>query len=798
MIDTARNKADAALDELRVFEARNNSDGLFLRYCRGRAKNFLMRQSATVIGAIALAVFHTPLFGLIAALSALVGEAVDSITVHQIWRRYNGRDVPASARRLAAITAAFQALTITACVVMGWALVPYQDSRLFATAFLIGTAMNAGVVRPFFRLGADLRLGIYALTLVGLVIHDTALRPVPLLSSPGHGFFLIGAAMIVFVTVTFIVHLSGIHDVRTRFEHDLLREKHQLALSRAAARSNERRSRMLALVAEHANDAIMITDPSGRIEWVNETFTRLNGYTAEEAIGHKPGVLLYHRIVDPETARLVRKAREEHVPLRIEIPNRTKAGDLVWIETNLAPIFDDDGNLTMTIAVVRDISEAKEREAELARARAEAEQSAQAKAQFLAAMSHEIRTPMNGVIATAELLSGTGLDADQRLYVDTIVDSGRALLTIINDVLDLSRLQSGAPMIRQAPFDIRDCVTGVVNLLRPEAQKKMLDLTVACPDDLPRLLGDDGRIRQILINLIGNAIKFTERGRVSLTLDHQGGDGVEAITVTVADTGIGIAPDRVDRVFESFTQADVDTARRFGGTGLGLTISRLLAQQMGGDITVRSIPGEGSQFVLSLRLPRDDSAVPEPVAPDRPWRKADRAGQAGPGAGSCVILVAEDNRTNAFIVERMLTAPGRVLHFAADGAAAVAMFRAVRPDLVLMDMSMPVMDGLEATRAIRRIEADEGQGRHCPVVALTANAFDEDRTICLEAGCDAFLTKPVSKAALLSVLERYETAAQAGKAQAVSQDAAVETPVKNRPGTRRRVPSDPETGQQGL
>jgi PAS domain S-box-containing protein len=795
MIKVAQQKADAALDELRDFEARNSPDGLFLRYCRGRAKNFLMRQSATVIGSIALAVFYQPLFGLIAALTALLGEAVDSLVTHRIWRRYNGRDVPRLARRLAAGTAAFQALTIAVCVVLGWALAPYQDSRLFAAAFLIGTAMNAGVVRPFFRLAADLRLGIYALTLVGLVVHDTALRTLPAQTSPGQGLFLIGAAMMVFVTVTFLVHVSRTHRTRTRFEHDLLREKHQLALSRAAARENERRSRMLALVAENANDAVMITDPDGKIEWVNETFTRLNGYSLEEATGHAPGALLFHETVAPETVRLVQEARTNHKPLRTEVPTRTKAGALIWMETSLTPVFDEDGDITMTIAIVRDISEAKEREAELAEARAEAERSAQAKAQFLAAMSHEIRTPMNGVIATAELLSATRLDADQTTYVETIVESGRALLTIINDVLDLSRLQSGNPVIRQAPFDIRDCLAGVINLLHPEARKKALRLTVDCADNLPPLLGDEGRIRQILINLVGNAIKFTEQGEVGVRLEHHPGDASETIVITVTDTGIGIAPDRLERIFESFTQAGADIARRFGGTGLGLTISRLLAQQMGGDITADSAPGQGARFVLFLQLPRDVDAALSPAPEPHTWRVRNREAADAQCEKDCVILVAEDNRTNAFIVEKMLAGPDRVLHFAADGAAAVAMFRAVRPDLVLMDMSMPIMDGLDATRAIRAIEAEEGRGARCPIVALTANAFDEDRATCMEAGCDEFLTKPVAKAELLAMLQRYETAEDTKLAQGPSVQADARGVW---PDDSAETTAAPRNGRQGL
>ncbi|MGF6859732.1 PAS domain S-box-containing protein [Rhodobacteraceae bacterium MBR-64] len=781
MIKVAQEKAEAALDDLRSFEARNSPDGLFLRYCRGRVRGFVVRQGVTALGAVALAVFFSPMVGILAALLALIGDWVDSLAADRIWRRHAsgtipGR-VPAAAKRLAVLTAGFQAITIAACIVFSWVFVPFQDGRFFAVAFLIGTAINAGVVRPFFRAGADMRLAIYALTLIGVVVHDVTLRDGAQPMSPGNGFFLVGAAMLALVTVTFVLHLSRMHRVRTGFEHDLLREKHQLALARAAERQDERQSRMLALVAKHANDGVFITDPEGKIEWVNDTFTRLTGYAPQEAIGNTPGDLLYNRGVDPDTVARVSKARDERTPLRIEIPSRTKAGALMWLESSLTPIFAEDGDLSMTIAIVRDITDAKDREAELARARAEAESAAQTKSQFLAAMSHEIRTPMNGVIATAELLSTTQMTEDQALYVDTIVESGRALLTIINDVLDLSRLQSGNPVIHAVPFDLGACVAGVVNLLRPEAGKKALSFRVHCPDALPWVVGDDGRIRQILINLIGNGIKFTSEGEVTIRVAPrpQPGGRVQ-VSISVADTGIGIAPDRIDRIFDSFTQADGEISRRYGGTGLGLTISRLLARQMGGDITVSSEPGRGTCFVLSLDLPMAEGAAAREedaqVAPARARRR--QGGEPGHGNAAAkensVILVAEDNRTNAFIVDRMLAAPGRVLHFAADGAAAVALFRTVRPDIVLMDVSMPVMDGLEATRTIRRIEAEDGARGHCPVIALTANAFDDDRADCLNAGCDDFLTKPVAKADLVAMVMRYESPVAAGHLDGTADD----------------------------
>ncbi len=395
--------------------------------------------------------------------------------------------------------------------------------------------------------------------------------------------------------------------------------------------------------------------------------------------------------------------------------------------------------------MTRDVSEAKRREAELAEAKTVTEEALQAKTQFLATMSHEIRTPLNGIIGTADLLAEGQLDAMQKDYVSTLVQSGEALLTIVNDILELTRLEAGRVDFVEEGFDVAETVESVVRLMRPAAARKNLRIGGGVAPDLPcSFSGDVGRLRQILLNLTGNAIKFTESGSVELHV-RAAPDGMVEFLVT--DTGIGIAPDRVEAVFESFTQADGLTSRRFGGTGLGLTISRMLARAMGGDIVVTSQDGKGSTF--SVRLP-----LLEAEKTQTRGAPSNRAG-AGDLSGRSV-LVAEDNKTNRFLIARFLADAGLDVRFAENGQAAVDAFVAARPDAILMDVSMPVKDGLTATREIRELERGSAS---CPVIGLTANVFEEDRRRCFDAGMTAFLPKPIKRAELIAALNEAVSAA---------------------------------------
>lgn len=719
-----------SMGELQSFDAHNSPEGLFRRYCRGRLNNFLARQIMTVTGSALLALLAAPAYGLATLFIALLGEAAERQVLRHILKEASpGR----RQRLLALLAAAVQALSLAACVLICWVLVPESEADFFAAVYLAAATMNAGLSRPHFSSASDLRFVIFGLTaLVGLLIGFG----VPGLHGPdggGHFFLAASIGMLAYICATFIGFVQRANARRNRVERELLLEKLSLEHSQSALRLGEAEARRLALVAEHATDSVIITRPDGRIDWVNNGFTRTTGYRAQEVIGLRPNDFLNAPGTSPETIALLGAAVRDVRPVRTEVLNRTKSGADIWVDTSVIPILNPDGTLAMSIAVERDVTEAKRREADLTEARAEAEAAALAKTRFLATMSHEIRTPMNGVIGMAELLSETDLSDAQRDCVHRIVDSGQALLGIINDVLDYSKLQSGKPVIHAEPFDPAPCLSGAVGLLQVVAQQKgiALDLSVT-GDSVPTLLGDAGRIRQILLNLIGNAVKFTDTGGVQVALHGRQEAGLWQLAFSVKDSGIGIAADQLDRIFESFTQADDRLTRSHGGTGLGLAISRLLAQEMGGDIEVTSTLGEGSCFSFRVALPAAEKARAGPEPRTTPVFTGQR------------ILVAEDNRMNALILRRMLEREALTLDFAENGAVAVDLFCTHHPDLVLMDMSMPVMDGLAATREIRRIEAEQQLPR-VPIIALTANAFAEDRAACLAAGLDDFISKPVSR-----------------------------------------------------
>ncbi len=721
------------------FATRNSPDGLFLAYCRGRIAGFVMRQTMTVAGSLTIGLLGAPMLGVIALGLALAGEALDCLTLRHILRCHATTGLPEPARVWARFSAVIQAASIAGCVILCWRWIDVQEARFFAAAFLMSAYINAGLVRRHFLEGAQARMAVFAMTGTAMLSLDIAVHMQN--RDSGDWFFMLAVGIMGFTASLFVANVEKGKAERLRFERALLAEQNALEQSRQALAQEGRKAERLALMARHGNDSVIFTSPSGRIEWVNEAFTTLMGYSYDEAVGQFPGDILN----GPETSAAALEAlhRAQHLgqTCRVEIQNRTKSGRLLWIDISMTPILRPDGTPEVFIAVERDITEAKAHEAELAQARIAAELGAQAKSAFLATMSHEIRTPMNGVIGVAELMAETRLDKTQRQYVSTIIESGRALLDIINDVLDLSKLQAGKAEMPQEQFSIVDCIARSVNLLRPTAQKKAILLLADLPGDLPDHLGAPGRLRQILLNLLGNAVKFTQTGQVSVSMARRPEGAWDVISIAIADTGIGIPADRIGMVFESFTQSDSSITRQFGGTGLGLTISRLLAQQMGGDIDVSSVLGEGSVFTLTIKLPR--------VAADR---KPEAKVCAAP-ITRLRLLVAEDNRTNMMIARKFLERSVASISEAVDGQAAIDLYRAHPPDLVLMDVSMPKVDGLQATRLIRLHEAAAGLPR-CPIFALTAYTTLDQERACLDAGLDGVLTKPLIRVELYALLQR--------------------------------------------
>ncbi len=501
-----------------------------------------------------------------------------------------------------------------------------------------------------------------------------------------------------------------------------------------------------------AQTAIVVLDVEGRIVRINPFMEELSGYAQSEVQG-RDWFTTFLPDEDVTSIRTLFKKAIGNVHTRGNVnPIRTKDGRLRDIEWYDKTLKHNDGEVMGLLAIGYDITERKRLEVEREAALERAESASRTKSEFLAMMSHEIRTPMNAIIGMADVLLETDLDADQRRYLDVQIRAGQALTALIGDILDLSRIEAGRMELDVHPFDLRNMVSEAVEIHSLNAGTKGLRLEIDVADGLDAMqTGDPRRIRQVLLNLIGNAVKFTNEGTIRVTV-AVGDPG--HLVFTVVDTGIGIDAAHQRTIFDPFSQVDESVTRSRGGAGLGLAICHRLVQMMGGRLWVESRTGEGSAFSFTVPI-RHETGNRASVAPaDDGDGARETDGRTGSDRPLSILLV-EDSEENRLVVQAFLNDPAYAVEMAGDGAEGFASFKEGRYDLVLMDLQMPVMDGYEAIRKIRGWEGEQGRAR-TPIIVLTAHALGEDVTRSREAGGDAHLTKPVRKKKLIDKIREYQ------------------------------------------
>ncbi len=505
-------------------------------------------------------------------------------------------------------------------------------------------------------------------------------------------------------------------------------------------------------ITQSTQDAIIMMNENGLISFVNRACTIMFGYTKEEMLNTD----LHELIAPPVYISSFRNGFEVFkttgeglvVGRTLEIEAIRKSGSIFPVELSISSARMND--CWYSIGIIRDITERKRAERDIVEASEAAENASRTKSEFLANMSHEIRTPLNTVIGATGLLSETNLDNEQMKLVEMMHSSGESLLALINDILDISRIEAGKITLEEIPFNLNDLLKRICDTLSVRSNKKNLEMTYEIKPGVPDLLiGDPNRLRQILVNLIGNAIKFTEKGSIRVSVENmETTKNNSTLKFSISDTGIGIPSAKLESIFNTFTQADASVTRKFGGTGLGLAISRKLVHLMHGDISVESTKGEGTTFSFSAKFD-----IPEKGAVQTAEIKDQGDTEIAPkGLGFLKILLVDDSSDNRFLINAFLKKESCSIVEADNGNIAIELFPTEKWDLILMDMQMPLMDGYQATMRIREIEEEKGIV-HTPIVALTAHSINTEVEKCFDAGCDVHLAKPVSKDDLLKVIK---------------------------------------------
>jgi len=489
---------------------------------------------------------------------------------------------------------------------------------------------------------------------------------------------------------------------------------------------------------------LLEVSPEGKILRANDSFCEMSGFSCEELEGKDGGDILLdseekERMKVRNASRIV--GEEDVYELRVLNKNKENR---YWL-VSAAPLLGDDGKVYGSIGIHWDITEMKQLEFELKGARHKAEESSKAKAMFLANMSHEIRTPLNGIVGMAEQLAQSQLDADQRYFVDIMCSASSTLLSIINDVLDISKIESGKFSIETTPFNLNETIRRTLSIFGEKAKQTNVSLDIELMDDRGIVhLGDPHRLSQVLFNIVGNAMKFTQAGYVRVT-SHlaRGENDICFVSFSIEDTGVGMDLAYLTKVFEAFTQEDASITRKFGGSGLGLSIARSIVHIMGGTIEIESEKGKGTRVKIRIPMRISNEKTKQEIVEMTDLQKSLKGLR---------ILAVEDNELNRMVLQVILKKCGVVVIIAQNGQEAINLIQDQNFDLVLMDVQMPIVDGLEATKYIR-----EELKLTIPIIGLSANAMRDEVEICKQAGMNDYLVKPYSERALVEVMKRWST-----------------------------------------
>lgn len=535
-------------------------------------------------------------------------------------------------------------------------------------------------------------------------------------------------AIAVVMGVSFLLVLFAGNKVLVNPHNELEISQKELAEKNSELILQERESKLLATVVKAARDAVVITDKHGAIEWVNRAFEEMTGYALVSVKGKIPGHFLQGDNTDPQTKQRIAESLSKGLPIKAEILNYDSQGKEYWVDIDITPISDEHGVIDRFIAIERDVTEYKKLERKLTTTAKEANAANEAKSAFLATMSHEIRTPMNGVLGLTQILEKEITDPKHREALQLILGSGNHLISILNDILDISKIENQALVLEHTQFKMQEILAPVNNTYQSLCSEKGLLFEIHDETDPDTLfVGDQVRLRQILLNLVGNALKFTQKGSISVSVSNRDEGQCELV---VKDTGIGIPPERIDSVFEKFEQAETSTTRQFGGTGLGLSIVKNLTLLMGGQIKVNSEVGVGSAFSVQIPLPAiknkvDDESIIDLIDVDFSVYR---------------VLLVDDNAINRIVAAKFCQSLNIEVESCANGAECLEMFDPSKYNLIILDNHMPVMNGPSAASEIR-----EKYGDSVLIFGWTADVVSENRQEFLDSGVNTVIAKPLIK-----------------------------------------------------